>query len=148
MRCGSAFPASALIILIYASILPSLNPASGKKQSGLSENELLSRWERARDFFVKGEDYFSRKDYSRAETELNSCLQFFPDHAGALFLLAQMDYLKGDFAAVLARIRKAEAGYAATSEAADLSDFQRRKKTLLDEKAEREREAALKSDAF
>ena len=52
MRRGSAFPASALIILISISLLANLNPAPAEKQSGLSENELLSRWEQARFFFI------------------------------------------------------------------------------------------------
>jgi hypothetical protein len=84
MKCGYGFSARAFIILIFASILPGLNPASGQKESGLAENERVSKWERAQAYFIKGEVYIARKDYAPAEKELNFCLEFFPDHAGAL----------------------------------------------------------------
>ena len=148
MKCESGFSASAFLILVFASVLPGLNPASQQKEFSPAENELFSKWERAQAHFIKGESYFARKNYARTEVELDSCLEVFPGHAGALFLIVQMDYFKGDFAEALINIRRAEAGHAATSEAADLGDFRRRRKALLDEKAEKEREADFQLDAF
>ncbi|MGB7296333.1 MAG: hypothetical protein WBC70_12160 [Candidatus Aminicenantales bacterium] len=84
MKCESGFSASAFILLAFAFFLPSQNPASGQKEFGLAENEWLSKWERAQDLYIKAKDYFAEKDYKRAETELDSCLEFFPEHSGAL----------------------------------------------------------------
>ena len=135
------------IILSFATLLWTAHPVQAQKESGLTEQEFAPKWERANLLFLKGKDYFAKKELDKAEAEFKACLEVSPEHAEALFFLAQVDYLKGDFARALADIKKAEAGHAMMAGTHNFMDA-RRRKAILDERAKKEQEIAFMEETL
>jgi len=135
------------IILSFATLLWTAHPVQGQKGPGPTEKEFAPKWERATPHFLKGKDYLARKELDKAEAEFRACLEVLPEHADALYFLAQMDYLKGDFARALADIQKAEANHAAMAGTHGFIDAERRK-ALLEERTKKEQEIAFMEDTL
>jgi len=128
-------------LLLFATLLWPSYPVLAQKASGSSEKEFAAKWESANPLFLKGREYFGKEDFDRAEAEFKTCLEILPEHADALFFLAQLDYRRGDFARALAGIEKAEASHSAFAGTDSLLESQRRK-ALLEERKKREQEVA------
>jgi len=135
------------LILSFALLLWVSHPLLAQKEPGQSQKGATSKWEQANTLFLKGKDYFAKKELGRAETEFKACLEILPGHAEALFFLAQVDYAKGDFARALAEIQKADAAHAAMSGGGGFVDADSRE-ALLEERAEKEREVAFIEDTL
>jgi tetratricopeptide (TPR) repeat protein len=125
----------------------SSTPVLAQKASGANEKEFAARWESANPRFLKGKGHFAKKELDRAEAKFISCLDILPEHADALFFLAQIDYLRGNFSRALANIQKAETGHSALNGASGIIESQRRK-VLLDERKRMEQEVAFMEDTF
>jgi len=138
---------AAFLILSFAGLLWTGHPLLAQEGSGQSDRALTSKWEQANALFLKGKDYFAKKELDGAEAELKASLEILPEHADALFYLAQIEYLKGNFDWALADIQEAEAAYAATAGAQGSISAERRK-ALLDERARKEREIAIMEATF
>jgi pentatricopeptide repeat protein len=134
-------------VLCLACLLRSAPLILAQQEPGPKDQEFASKWERANPHFLKGKDFFARKEIDLAEAEFRACLEVLPKHAEALFFLAQVDYQKGDYALALADIKKAEAGHFAMAGAHTFIDAERRK-ALLDERAKREQEIAFMEDTL
>ena len=134
-------------MLCFATILCASLAVQAHTGPGPTEKELAAKWERANALFLKGKDYFSGKEFAKAEAEFKACLEVLPEHADALFFLAQVDYLKDDLTGALAGIKKAEAAHAAMMGAHSFIDSERRK-ALLDERAKKEQEIAFMEETL
>jgi pentatricopeptide repeat protein len=138
---------SVFIILSFATLLWTAHSVLAQKGPGLTEKEFAPNWERANSLFLKGKDHFGKRELDKAKAQFKACLEVVPEHADALFFLAQVGYLQGDFAQALADIQKAEAGHAMTTGAHSFIDAERRK-ALLDERAKKEQEIAFMEDTL
>jgi tetratricopeptide (TPR) repeat protein len=127
--------------LLFASLLGTSPPALAQNAPAASGKEIAARWENANPRFLKGKECFVKKDFDRAEAEFKACLEILPEHADALFFLAQLDYGRGDFARALDGIEKAEASHSAFAGTDSLLESQRRL-ALLEERKKKEREVA------
>ena len=135
------------LILSFAFLLWISHPLLAQKESGQNERGLTSKQEQADSLFLKGKDYFAKKELGLAETELKACLEILPEHTDALFYLAQVEYSKGEFAQALTDIQKAEAAHAARFGGGGPVNAEERK-ALLEERAEKEREVAFIEDTL
>jgi tetratricopeptide (TPR) repeat protein len=100
-------------------------PAWAQKGFGLTEKEFVDKWKRANPRFIKGKEHFAKKRYEKAGEEFKSCLEILPEHADALYFLAQVDYQKGDFPQALTDIEKAKENCAVISKFTATIDAQR-----------------------
>ena len=135
---------SSLIFIFFLSV-PLVWPSSSLRaqtNSTLGKKELAAKWETAHPRFLKGRDHFIRKEYDRAEAELQKCLEVFPDHPDALFYLAQLEYRRHDFVRALADIEKAETGHGQFA-GVDSPVESLRRTSLLDERKRMEQEIAF-----
>jgi tetratricopeptide (TPR) repeat protein len=131
-----------IFILFYC-----VQPARAQKGFGLSEKEFVDNWKRANPHFLKGKGYFDKKKYDKAEEEFKACLEVLPEHADALYFLAQLDSQKGDFTQALADIEKAEAAFAVISKFTAFIDSQRLD-SLRDEQTRLSQEISTLQDAY
>lgn len=129
------------MLLLFATLLWTSYPVLAQEASSADGKEFAAGWENANPRFLKGRDYFVKKEFDKAEAEFKTCLEILPEHSDALFFLAQLDYRRGDFARALAIIEKAEASHAAFAGADTIIDSQRRK-ALLEERKKKEQEVA------
>ena len=136
-----------LIVFLSASLICASSQVLAQDSAGRDEKELPAKWETAHLRFLKGRGYFLEKKLGRAETELRACLETLPEHSDALFILAQIDYQRGDFAGALADIEKAEASHAAFSRA-DGTFQSLRRNSLLEERKRKEQEIAAMEEIF
>jgi tetratricopeptide (TPR) repeat protein len=127
--------------LAVAALVWTSTPVLVQKASGANEKEFAAKWENANARFLKGRDYFVKKEYDKAEAEFKTCLEILPEHADALFFLAQLDYRRGDLAQALAAIEKAEASHSAFAGTDGILESQRRQ-ALLEERKKKEQEVA------
>ncbi len=123
------------------------HPAWAQKGFGLTEKEFVDKWKRANPKFLKGKENFAKKKYEKAGEEFRACLDILPEHADALFFLAQVEYQKGDFPEALADIEKAEASYAVISKFTAYIDAQRLD-SLRDEQMRLNQEISALQDAY
>ena len=133
--------------LAIASLVWAWSPALAQKIPPANEAEFAAKWEAANPRFLKGRDFFIKKDFDRAEAEFRACLNIFPEHADALFFLAQLDSLRGDFVQALGHIEKAEAGHAAFNASDGVRGAQRRT-SLLEERKKKEEAVASMEEIF
>jgi tetratricopeptide (TPR) repeat protein len=75
------------------------------------EDDLVQKYEAADAHFFRAEGYFLKQDLPDARTELDECLKLMPEHSGAHFLLAQVDFREGYYSRALTHIIKAEDYY-------------------------------------
>ncbi|MFW6129199.1 MAG: tetratricopeptide repeat protein [Candidatus Aminicenantaceae bacterium] len=59
-------------------------------------------------YYIKAKKYFVNEKYTKAENLLKQCIETYPKHANAYYLLAQIDYKKGNFLEALENIKKAK----------------------------------------
>ena len=130
------------LALSFAAFLWLGHPLLAQKEPGRGEKGLTSRNDQANAFFLKAKEDFAKRDLDRAEDGLKTCLKIQPDRADALFLLAQVNYLKGNFAQALVDIQKAETAHAAAAGDPNVTTAERRKE-LLAARTEKEQQVVF-----
>jgi tetratricopeptide (TPR) repeat protein len=123
------------------------HPVWAQKGFGLTEKEFVDKWKRANPRFLKGKEHFAKKRYEKAGEEFKSCLEVLPEHADALYFLAQVDYQKGDFPQALADIESAIENFAVISKFTAFIDAQRLD-ALRDEQMRLTQEITSLQDAY
>jgi tetratricopeptide (TPR) repeat protein len=113
------------LVPVFAVLFCFAQPASAQKGFGQDEKEFVDKWKRANPSFLKGKEHFAKKRFNEAEEKLKACLEVLPEHADALYYLAQVDYQKGDFPQALADIEKATTSFAVISKFYTFIDSQR-----------------------
>jgi tetratricopeptide (TPR) repeat protein len=138
---------ASISLFALASLIWISSPVRAQEASGADGKEFAAGWENANPRFLKGRDYFVKKEFDKAEAEFKTCLEILPEHSDALFFLARLDYRRGDFARALAIIEKAEASHAAFAGSDGIIESQRRR-ALLDKRKKMEQEVAFMEDTF
>lgn len=92
-----------LIIILGASL------SFVQKDFFMKEKELYEKYKMSIKNFEAGKRQFNKGDYKKAEKELKKCLEVFPKHYQAHFLLSQIFYRKEDFPKALEHIEEAKA---------------------------------------
>jgi tetratricopeptide (TPR) repeat protein len=133
--------------LFFAVLFCFAQPAGAQKGFGQAEKEFVDKWKRANPRFLKGKEHFTKRRYDKAEEELKACLEVLPEHADALYFLAQVDYQKGDFPQALADIEKATASFAVISKFYTFIDTQRLD-SLRDDQLRVNQEISSLQDAY
>jgi tetratricopeptide (TPR) repeat protein len=110
-RPARSAPGAALILLFTSLLLLGAQFALGQRGFGETEKKLVDKFKRSDARFQKGKALFAKEKYDQAEKELKTCLEMMPEHADAYFLLAQINYRRGDFVQALADVEKAESNY-------------------------------------
>jgi len=139
--------AAIFLALSFAALIWLIHPLLAQKKPGQGEKELTPAREEANAHFLKGEEYFLKKDFEQAEAELKACLETLPGHANTLFFLAQIDYLNGKFEGALAGIQKAKGAHTASAGAHKPLGPQSRK-ALLEERRMREEEIVFRENTL
>lgn len=88
-----------------------VNFSFAQKEFHMKEKEILEKYKIANKFFEQGKTLFQKGKYTRAEKELNRCVEVLPQHVYAHFYLSQIIYKKGDFQKALDHIEKAKANF-------------------------------------
>jgi tetratricopeptide (TPR) repeat protein len=137
----------ALACLLIFILFYGVQPVRAQKGFGLNEKEFVDKWKRSNPHFLKGKGHFTKKKFDKAEEEFKACLEVLPDHADALYFLAQVDSQKGDFPRALADIEKAEAAFAVISKFTAFIDAQRLD-SLRDEQMTLNQQVSTLQDAY
>jgi tetratricopeptide (TPR) repeat protein len=77
-----------------------------KEQRTISK-DVVHKYQLANKYFKKGESKFHKKDYTRAEKDLEKSIDIFPMHADAQYYLSLIHYKKNDYPGALEYIEKA-----------------------------------------
>jgi tetratricopeptide (TPR) repeat protein len=70
--------------------------------------DVVRNYQLADKYFNKGERKFHKKNYARAEKDLEKCIDVFPMHADAQYYLSLVYYKKNDYPGALEYIEKAK----------------------------------------
>jgi tetratricopeptide (TPR) repeat protein len=141
------FKRSVTASLLFGVLFWCAHPAWAQKGFGLTEKEFVDKWKRANPKFIKGKEHFTKKRYEKAGEELKACLEILPEHSSALYLLAQVDYQKGDFPQALADIEKAKESFVVLSQFTAFIDAQRLD-ALRDEQMSLNQQISTLQDAY
>lgn len=82
-----------------------------QKDFFMKEKELYEKYKMSIKNFEAGKRQFNKGNYKKAEKELKKCLEVFPKHYQAHFLLSQIFYRKEDFPKALEHIEQAKANF-------------------------------------
>lgn len=63
------------------------------------------------EYYIKARKLFLNEKYTKAEKLLEKCIEIYPQHANAHYLLAQIDYKRGEFSEALESIEKAKSHF-------------------------------------
>jgi tetratricopeptide (TPR) repeat protein len=82
-----------------------------QREFHMVEKKLVEKYKLAQQYYLNGKKNFIKDHIKKAEEELDKCLQVMPEHADAYYLLAQIEYKKGNFEEALDDIQKAFANH-------------------------------------
>jgi len=101
---------TALLTLVGLALLLTI-PAFAQKDFNMEEKQMIRDYKRSNSYFLDGEKLYAKKKVDKALTALEKCLEIFPEHDKAHFVLADIYLKKRDLPKAEQHILAAKHGF-------------------------------------
>jgi len=108
---GNLLKNQIFIFLFLCFFLLQIQLSYSQKGFFMNEKKMYEKYKLSVRYFEKGKEHFHKENYSKAEKELNKCLEIFPQHTQAHFYLATLYLKKENFEKALHHIEKAKENF-------------------------------------